>query len=201
MHRGCLNAKRLEYEASVLASVHGAVRLGHDAELSDLLREGGLGDDAISALRFQGTGSEYSVVLPTDRTWNHARLKGRVLDIGLRASALGRSILIASPAIMRRQPRLGNALHIFHTMMVPACGDLERSTACVDARGGEATLLECQAAVPGRDPRRRIFGLVFGGHLVLDLHTEITDLSTVRLRSRQPDWGWEVLGWCPVQAI
>lgn len=193
--------KRLEYEASVLASVNGAVRLGHDVELAGLLRRVGLGDDAISVLRLRGTDGEYRVILPTDRTWNHARLKERVLGVGLHASALGLPILIASPAVLRRQPRLGNAQHIFRAMTVPACGDLERSTACIDARSGEAALVECQAAVAGQDPRRRIFGLVFGGHLALDLDEEITDRSTVRLRSRRPDWGWEALGWRPIQDV
>lgn len=201
MRRGCLNVKRLEYEASVLASVHGVVRIGCHEELADLLRQASLGDDAISALLFRGTGREYDVILPTDRTWNQTRLRQRVFEVGLRASAVGRRILIVPPAELRLQPRLRNAQKIFHTKTVPACGDRETTTACIDARGGEAALVECEAALAGPWSKERVFGLVYCGHLAMDLEVEITHSSAVRLRNPYPDWGWETLGWRPVQAV
>jgi hypothetical protein len=200
VRRGCLNVRRIEYEASVLASVHGAVRLGHDLELVGLLRGVGLSEDAISALRFRGTGGEYGVILPTERTWNQTRLKERAFDVGLRASATVRPILIISPAELRLEPRLGNAQHIFRAKTAPACGDMETLTACIDDRGGEAALVECEAALAGPHPRERVFGLVYSGHLAMNLEVGLTDRSAVRLRHPFPNWGWEALGWRPIQA-
>ncbi|MCJ2121777.1 hypothetical protein [Methylobacterium sp. J-077] len=201
MRRGCLNAKRLEYEASVLASIYGAVRLGEDLELAGLLREVGLGEDAISALRFRQNSSEFGVILPTDHTWNQGRLKDRAIGVGLRESAVGRSVLIVPPAEVRLQPRLHNAKRIYHTKMVPACGDLETLTTCIDARGDGASLIDCEAALAGPHPRNRIFGLVYGGHFTMDLMAGITDQSVVRLRHPHPNWCWEALGWHPIHAV
>jgi hypothetical protein len=201
MRRGFLNAKRLDYEASVLASVYGAVRLGEDLELTGLLREVGLGEDAISALRFRQNGSEYSVILPTERTWKQARLKDRAFGVGLRESAVGRSVLIVPPAEVRLQPRLRNAKRIYHTKMVPACGDMETLIACINAWGDGASLIDCEAALAGPHPRNRVFGLVYGGHFAMDLMVGITDQSVVRLRHPHPNGCWETLGWRPVHAV
>jgi hypothetical protein len=198
MRRGFLNVKRLDYEASVLASVHGAVRLGPDLQLAGLLRGVGLGDDAISILRFRQSGCEFSLVLPTERTWRNTRAKGRAYAVCIHESAAGRLILIVPPAELKLRPRLNNAKRIFHTKMVPACGDLETLTACINDRGGEATLIDCEAVLAGLHPRNRVFGLVYGGHLAMNLNVAITDLSTVRLQQSNPKWSWEVLGWRPI---
>jgi hypothetical protein len=179
MQRGCNNARRLAYEATVLMSVHGA----------------GLGSDTVVAVRFRRSGSEYGVVLPTDRTWNQPRLRDLAFAVGYRAATGGHRVVIASPAEVRAQPRLGNAQSIFHTKAPPACGDLEELTRHIDERGGEAPLIDCRAALSGRDARERIFGLLFGGHLRMDLTTPLTDQSVVRLRLPDQASGWEALGW------
>lgn len=195
MRRGCYNAKRLEYEATVLASVYGALRLGRDEELRSLLARRGLGEDAISALRFREADAEYGVILPTDRTWNLPRLQGLTFDAGFDMSAAGHRILVVPPADVRLQPRLANAQHVFHAKKAPACGDLDVLIRWIETQGGEAPLDACVAALDSPGARERIFGLVFGGHLALDLASAITDLSIVRLGSRCRTSSWDRLGW------
>lgn len=199
MRRGCHNAKRLEYEASVLATVHGAVRLKRADELSSLLARADLGADTAGALRFRESGVEYDLVLPTDRTWNLPRLRRAVADVGLRASSEGLRILIVPPAEVRSQPRLANAQHIFHAKKVPACGDLDRLTRWMQERGSEAPLVACEAELDSPEARERIFGLVFGGHLAIDLASPMTDQSIVRLRARRGTSSWDQLGWCSLR--
>ena len=99
---------------------------------------------------------------------------------------------------MRLEPRLANALRIFQRKETPASGDAEAVTRIIEARGGEASLSECEAALDSPLARERIFGLVFGGHLQMDLSSALTERSTVRLRP--PDWTfrWDVLGWHPI---
>lgn len=195
MRRGCYNAKRLEYEATVLASVCGAVRLGRDEELRSSLARRGLGEDAVSALRFREADFEYGVVLPTDRTWNLPRLRGPTFDVGFEMSAAGHRILVVPPADVRLQPRLANAQHVFHAKKVPACGDLDVLIRWIETQGGEAPLDACVAALDSPGARERIFGLVFGGHLSLDLASKITGLNLLRLGSRCRMSSWDKLGW------
>jgi hypothetical protein len=195
MRRGCCNAKRLEYEASVLASVYGAVRLGRDEELRSLLARRGLGEDAVSALRFREADTEYGVILPTDRTWNLPRLQCLTFDVGFDMSTEGHRILVIPPADLRLQPRLANAQHVFHAKKAPARGDLDVLIRWIETHGGEATLGACVAALDSPGARERVFGLVFGGHLALDLASAITDLSIVRLGARFRTSSWDRLGW------
>lgn len=190
-----MNARRLGCEASVLAAVHGAVRLGMDQELCCLLRRAGLGEDAVTAIRLRGSGREYGVILPTDRTWSQPRLRGYAFSAGFRALAGGHQVLIVPPADVRLQPRLANAHWIFQAKEVPACGDVDALTRCIEARGGKASLAACEAALASPLARERIFGLVFGGHLEMDLMTELTGESVVRRRPPCWTFGWGALGW------
>lgn len=195
MRRGCYNAKRLEYEATVLASVCGAVRLARDEALRSTLARRGLGEDAVAALRFREADSEFGVILPTDRTWNLPRLRDTTLDVGFDLSAAGHRILVVPPADVRLQPRLANAQHVFHAKKAPACGDLDVLIRWIETQGGEAPLDACVTALDSPGARERIFGLVFGGHFALDLASAITDLSIVRLGSRCRTSSWDKLGW------
>lgn len=193
--RRCADAKRLGYEASVLASVHGATRLGLDQELCLLLARAGLGEDAVAAVRLRGAGRDYGVILPTRRTWRHSQLRGLVHAVGVRAIAGGHRVLIVPPDDVQREPRLANAHHIFQRKLVPSCGDLEVVARHVEELGGEASLATCEGALASPLAEERIFGLVFAGHLEIDLSIVLTDRSVVRLR--QPGWtfDWAALGW------
>lgn len=196
--RGCRNAKRLSFEASAVAAVHGALGLGIDHDLRGLLAHSGLGEDAVAAVRFRGPDREYGVILPTDRTWKRPRLRRLAYSVAAQASASGVRSLVVPPAHVRLEPRLANALRIFQRKETPASGDAEAVTRIIEARGGEASLSECEAALDSPLARERIFGLVFGGHLQMDLSSALTERSTVRLRP--PDWTfrWDVLGWHPI---
>lgn len=193
--RRCCNASRLGYEASVLGSVYGATRLGPDQELCLQLARAGLADDALTAIRFRGAGIEYSVILPTHRTWKHSRLRESIRAVGMRAVATGRHILIVSPSDVQRQPRLSNAHHIFQKKLVPGWGDAELTTRCIEGGGGEASLVDCEAALASPLARGRVFGLAFAGHVEIDLATELTDRSIVRLKPPGWTFGWDALGW------
>lgn len=179
----------------MLGSVHGATRLGLDRELCFQLARAGLADDAVTAIRFRGAGREYGVILPTHRTWKHTRLRGSVRAVGLRASAAGRHVLIVPPSDVQRQPRLANAHHIFQKKLVPSWGDAELTTRCIEESGGRASLSACEAALASPLARGRVFGLAFAGHLEIDLETELTDRSIVRLRPPGWTFGWGALGW------
>lgn len=198
--RGYCNAKRLGYEASILASVHGAIRLGVDRELCLRLGRAGLGEDAVTAVRFRVSGGEYGVILPTYRTWRHARPRGLAFAVGRRALTDGYGVLIVSPTDVQQEPRLSNAHRIAHEKLVPACGDARSVARCIEELGGEAPLAACEAALASPLARGRIFGLVFGGQLDIDFSAEITDRSIVRLRP--PCWAfdWDALGWHPIQS-
>ncbi|MGV7030528.1 hypothetical protein [Methylobacterium symbioticum] len=196
--RGGINARRLGCEASVLATVHGAIRLGLDRDLCTQLARAGLEQDAVTAVLFRGSGREYGVILPTHRTWRHSRLRGLAFSVGRRASAAGRLVLVVPPVEVQRQPRLANAHRIFDGKVVPACGDADAVKRCIEEHGGEAPLASCEASLAGQLARERVFGLAFGGHLEIDLATEFTDRSAVRLR--QPCWtfDWDALGWAVI---
>lgn len=196
--RGCRNAQRLGYEASVVAAVHGALHLGIDRDLCGLLADSGLGKDAVAAVRFRGSGREYGVILPTDRTWKRPRLRRLAYSVAALASVDGVECLVVPPRAVRLEPRLANALRIFHRKETPASGDAEAVNRIIETLGGEAPLVDCEAGLDSPRARERIFGLVFGGHLEIDLSTELTGRSAVRLRP--PDWTfhWDVLGWHPV---
>lgn len=179
----------------MLGSVHGATRLGPDRELCLQLAHAGLADDAITAIRFRGAGREYGVILPTYRTRKHARLRETMRVVGLRALETGRHILIVPPGDVQRQPRLSNAHQIFQRKLVPSWGDAELTSRCIEDCCGEASLGACEAALASPLARGRVFGLAFSGHLEIDLATELTDQSIVRLRLPGWTFGWDALGW------
>ena len=163
-----------------------------------MLARFGLGEEAVAAVHFRGSGREYRVILPTDRTWKRPRLRRVVYSAATVASAGGAESLVVPPADVRLEPRLANALPISHRKETPASGAVEALNCIIAARGGQAPLAECEAGLDSPQARERIFGLVYGGHLKLDLNTELNDRSAVRLRP--PDWtfSWDVLGWQPI---
>lgn len=195
MRRGRRNTRRLEYEASVLASICGAIPLGPDERLRDSLARRGMEEDAVGTVRFSEVDGKYGMILPTDRTWNQTRLRGLIYDAGFESSAAGERILIVPPADVRLQPRLANALCVFNQKKVPIRRDLDAVAGLLESRDGEAPLVACEAALDSPGARERIFGLLFGGYLELDLLSPITDRSMVRLGSRCRTSGWGQLGW------
>jgi len=187
--------RRLGCKASILASVHGAIRLGLDQDLCCQLARVGLEEDAVTVIRFRGLEIEYSVILPTCRTWKQARLRGLAFEVDRRVQTDGHHVLVVPPADVQRKPRFANAHYVFHEKLVPACGDVHAVTRCIKQFGGEAPLDACQAALSGPLGRRRIFGLLLGGHIEIDLAFELPDRSIVRLREQCWAFDWAVLGW------
>ncbi|MGW5837951.1 hypothetical protein ACWFZ6_08010 [Methylorubrum extorquens] len=171
------------------------MRLGLDDELCRLLGRAGLGEDAVTAVRFRGSGRESGVIVPTHRTWDRSRLRALAFEVACRALHDERDVLVVPPAEVEREPRLTNARRIFGAKEVPAYGDASALVRCIALRGGEATLADCEAALAGPFARKRIFGLVFGGHVEIDLSTELAEQTLVRLRSQDWTFGWNALGW------
>nr|WP_137827982.1 hypothetical protein [Methylobacterium sp. L1A1] len=179
----------------MLASVFGAVPLGHDEGLRNLLARRGLEEDAVGTLRFREADGEFGMILPTDRTWNQMRLRGLILEVGFESSAAGERILVVPPTEVRMQPRLANALHVFDQKKVPIRSDLDAVACWLKSHDGEAPLAACEAVLDSPRSRERIFGLVFGGYLALDLLSPITDRSMVQLGPRCRTSGRDQLGW------
>ena len=195
LRRGYSNTKRLRYEVSVLAVVHGAIRLGIEQELCQRLAQAGLGEDAVTAVRFHAWDVVYDVIVPTYRTWTHPRLHGIALSVGLRVPAHRHLTLIAPPAEIQAEPRLGNAHRIFHDKLVPIRGDAGSAIRCIEEHGGQASLVACETALGSPFAKERIFGLVFGGYLEIDLTAEIAEQSIVRIGRDTESFDWAGLGW------
>ncbi|MER2266096.1 hypothetical protein [Methylobacterium oxalidis] len=195
--RGYRNACRLGRQVSSLAETFGAVCLGPDDFVGSLYCRSGLGDDAVAAVRFDASGRTSTIVVPTLRTWHRPHLRALANRLASVSYAYGRIVLVVPPAEVRRQPRLDNAERIVGSMRPPAAGDLATLARCAAARGDVADLATCAAALPGPHALERIFGLMAGGHLSIDLDAALGPRSIVRLRASCWSTPWEVLGWQP----
>lgn len=193
--RGYANAERLGQDVSMLAVAHGATCLGRDEQAATLFDRAGLGADAIAVVRFRASGMTSTVAIPTYRTWNRYTSRRLAVDISEAAFAVGRLVVVASPHDVTLQPRLGNAGRICRSMLPPAAGDAEAVRARIRIAGGEASLRSCQAALGPPLSLARIFGLMVGGQLAIDLETPLGDDSTVRVRPDGWIFDWGMFGW------
>lgn len=195
VRRGYANARRLEQDVAMLAVANGATCLGRDAHVADLFERAGMGDDAIAVVRFKASGRTSTVAVPTFRTWNRDTRRRLASEVAEAAFHGGRVVLVASPHDVTRQPRLANAGVICRSMLPPAAGDAEIVGSCIRRGGGEASLEACGEALGPPLARERIFGLMAGGCLEIDLDVALGAESRVRLRRCGWSFGWDMFGW------
>ncbi|WP_132254936.1 hypothetical protein [Methylobacterium segetis] len=138
---------------------------------------------------------EATIIVPTTRTWYRPHLRTLVDCLCAEAHGLGRDVAVVSPIEVRRQPRLGGAECVLRSMKPPAAGDASTLARSIAARGGAANLATCAAALPGPYALDRIFGLMAGGLLSIDLDIELGAESIVRLREASWPFPWDALGW------
>jgi hypothetical protein len=99
-------------------------------------------------------------------------------------------MVLASPVDVEAQPRLGNAERILRTMRPPAMGDAGALIGLLESVNGEASLAQCTAVVASPFAVERIFGLMAGGLIELDLSLPICAASRVRLPSSDRPFHW-----------
>ncbi|CAO4171743.1 hypothetical protein IHEIED_01854 [Methylorubrum populi] len=71
-------------------------------------------------------------------------------------------------------------------------GDAATLSRLLSAQGGEASLAECEAALASPFAHGRIFGLMAGGHVEIDLSVPLSADSLVRLQP--PGWPFAEAG-------
>jgi len=194
IRRGYANANRLAQDVSMLAVANGATCLGRDEHAATVFEKLGLGADAIASVLFRASGMTSTVAVPTIRTWNRPSSRRLVDRIAGDAFAFGR-LVIASPHDVARQPRLANAARLCRSMCPPAAGDARAVEACIAVRGVQASLRECEAVLGAPLALQRIFGLMVGGFIEIDLESAFGADSAVRLRPRDWIFDWSIFGW------
>lgn len=197
--RGYLNAQRLGYSVRTLATAYGATCLPPDETVQARFDHSGIGADAIALVRFRISDLVCTVAVPTIRTWERRDRRGLASTIAEAAFAAGRNVIVVPPRDVIREPRLSNATRIGRSMRPPAAGDLEILRNCIAAGRGTASLKACEDALSSPYARARIFGLMAGGSLGIDLDDVLGRGSTVQLRPEGWVFDWDVLGWQPIR--
>lgn len=175
-----------------MAISHGAVCLGPDEIARRFFDWVGIGPDAVAVVRFRHSSQSCTIALPTFRTWGRNDLRRRTAHAASSAFAAGRNVVVQDPGAVKLQPRLCNAEHMLRSMRVPAMGDAATLSRLLSAQGGEASLAECEAALASPFADGRIFGLMVGGHVEIDLSVPLSADSLVRLRP--PGWPFAEAG-------
>lgn len=198
--RGWMNAIRLGADLSTLAMAYGAARLEPDEMVESLFERSSLGADAIALVRFRFARLTSTIAVPTFRTWKRNERRRSAMSVAEAACATGRVVLIVSPDAVILQPRLRNATRILRSMRPPGLDDAEVVREHILASGGEATLASCETALGCTSSRGRLFGLIVGGAVGIDLTLPLDGESV--LRSRPAGWlpDWDVLGWPAVRS-
>lgn len=198
--RGILNAERLGSDLSILAMAHGATCLGTDETVRSHFDRAHLGVDAIALVRFRLARLTSTIAVPTFRAWSRDDQRRLAMSIADAAFGAGRIVLVVSPYDVILQPRLKNAMRIFRSMRPPGVGDADVVRARISADGGTTSLRSCEEALDCEFSRKRIFGLMVGGVLAIDLSTPLGPEST--LWSRPAGWipDWDLLGWPAVRS-
>lgn len=187
--------KRLGSELSALAAVHGATCLVPDETLRSSFDRVHLGTDAVALVRFRFAGVTSTIAVPTFRTWSRNERRRLAISIAEGAFAVGRYVQVVSPYDVTLQPRLANAMRMFQVMRPPIDGDARAVRRRIVADGGTTSLQACEEALACPSSRERIFGLMAGGTIAIDLAGLLGSHSTVRLNPDGWTFDWDVLGW------
>jgi hypothetical protein len=197
--RGYAIAKRLGFSVRALATAYGATWLGTDETVQAYFESAMLGAEAVALVRFRISDRTCTVAIPTIRTWDRSDRRLMSMSIAEASFASGRIVTVVSPRDVIREPRLSNATHIFRTMRPPAAGDAQAVRNRIAVCNGEASLMACEDALASPCARSRIFGLMAGGLLGIDLASPLGPESAIRLRPTDWAFDWDVLGWRAVR--
>lgn len=187
--------KRLESELSKLAAVYGATGLVPDETLRTRFERVHLGTDTVALVRFRFAGVTSTIAVPTFRTWGRNERRRLAISIAESAFASGRYVQVVSPYDVTLQPRLANAIRIHQNMRPPSAGDVSAVQLRITADGGTTSLQACEEALDCPSSRERIFGLMAGGKIAIDLAVPLGPQSAVRLNPDGWTFDWDVLGW------
>jgi len=175
--------------------VHGATGLAPDKTIQSRFDRVNLGADAVALVRFRSDGVPSTIAVPTFRTWCRNDRRTLAISIAEGAFAAGRYVQVVSPYDVVLQPRLANATVIFGAMRPPIAGDARAVRDRIFADGGITSLRACEDALDCPSSRERIFGLMAGGVIAIDLAGDLGSDSTVRLNPDGWSFDWDVLGW------
>ncbi|WP_342111337.1 hypothetical protein [Methylobacterium sp. SI9] len=150
----------------------------------------GLGPEAVAVVGFRASGYPCAIAVPTFRAWNRHDMQRRIVSAVRDATASCRSTMLASPFDVTAQPRLSNVERMLQTMRPPAIGDGVSLVRLLEAQNGEASLAQCESVVASPFAVERIFGLMAGGLVEIELSVPIGAESRVRLRSSEWPFDW-----------